>query len=85
MVALLLENNTQNCVIEAFNSICKNVGLETFKSSFGICITDNGSEFLDYNALEKDDQGNERMKVFYCDPMASHQKGALEKNHEFIR
>ena len=24
-------------------------------------------------------------RVFYCDPMASWQKGRLEKNHEFIR
>lgn len=26
-----------------------------------------------------------RTKVFYCDPSAPYQKGACERNHEFIR
>jgi len=29
--------------------------------------------------------GKSRTRLFYCDPMASWQKGRLEKNHEFIR
>ena len=29
--------------------------------------------------------GERRTFVFYCDPMASWQKGRLERNHEFIR
>lgn len=85
MVAILLEHNTQECVIKAIDKIYNDVGLDVFKSSFNICLTDNGSEFLDTKSLEFDSVGNPRMKVFYCDPMASHQKGQLEKNHEYIR
>lgn len=44
-----------------------------------------GSEFQNPSSLEADEQGQLRTSIFYCDPYASYQKGALEKNHEFIR
>jgi len=85
MVVLLLDQCTQSCVINAFDKIYDDVGANIFSSSFNICITDNGSEFLDSKSIEYDRDGKKRTKVFYCDPMASHQKGQLEKNHEYIR
>ena len=85
MFALLLEQNTQACVTDAFNSIHHDVGTEVFKTSFETCLTDNGSEFLDAKAIEYDKDGVKRTQVFFCDPMSSHQKGQLEKNHEYIR
>lgn len=85
MIAILLENCTQACVKDAINKICDDSGLDIFKSNFQILLTDNGSEFLDSNIIEYDLNGNQRTQVYYCDPMASHQKGQLEKNHEFIR
>lgn len=85
MIAILLDSGTQACVRDAINKIYDGVGLDIFKSSFDILLTDNGSEFLDSEIIERDLNGNQRTKVFYCDPMASHQKGQLEKNHEFIR
>ena len=85
MVARLLDQNTQSCVIDAFDRIYSDVGTEVFKSSFPICITDNGSEFLDSKSIEYSGNGVKRTEVFYCDPMSSYQKGQLEKNHEYIR
>lgn len=85
MVAFLLDRCTQECVTDAINNISDDIGLELFKSSFPIILTDNGSEFLDPLKIEYDSNGNQRTKVFFCDPMASYQKPHLEKNHEFIR
>lgn len=85
MVAILLDANTQEQVISAINTIHKNIGHDTFKACFPIILTDNGSEFKVPDALEKDGLGNERTKVFYCEPMASYQKPHIEKNHEYIR
>ena len=48
-------------------------------------MTDNGGSFQDPAVFEKPDCEEVATKVFYCDPMASWQKGRLEKNHEFIR
>lgn len=55
-----------------------------FLIDFSIMLTDNGSEFLDADAIEFFDN-DEKIKLFYCDPGASNQKGKLEKNHEYIR
>lgn len=85
MTALLLDNGTQAFVRDAISKICNDVGLDIFKSSFDILLTDNGYKILDSDIIEYDSNGKQRSKVFYCDPMASHQKHNLEKNHEFIR
>jgi len=85
MIAILLEKCTQNSVVEAIDKTYDDIGLDLFKSSFPILLTDNGSEFLDATKIEYDCDGNQRTKVFFCDPMASYQKPHLEKNHEFIR
>lgn len=57
-----------------------------FKKVFEVILTDNGSEFFNPISIEKDEGTEEIVShVFYCDPGASWQKGALEKNHEYIR
>ena len=48
-------------------------------------LTDNGTEFADPDLFEFDKEGNRRMKLYYCDPRHSEQKGEIEKNHEYIR
>lgn len=35
-------------------------------------------------AFERKNERDSHTLIFYCDPMASWQKGRLEKNHEFI-
>ena len=52
---------------------------------FQVILTDNGHEFQDRWALECDEYGEIRTRIYYCDPNRSDQKGALEKNHEYIR
>ena len=56
-----------------------------WKKIFPIMLSDNGIEFNKFYELENDDNGEHLSNVFYCDPYRSSQKGACEKNHEFIR
>ena len=56
-----------------------------FQKLFEVIITDNGHEFQDRWNLECDENGEIRTRIYYCDPNRSDQKGALEKNHEYIR
>ena len=73
-------------VINVINHIYYTIGYETFTKMFGVILTDNGKEFSDPISIEiTPDTGEHRTKVFYCDPLASRQKGACEKNHEYIR
>lgn len=85
MLAFLLDSCTGEAIRSVFDRLYEVLGSDVFKKTFPVILTDNGSEFKAYERLEKDEQGNRRTHVFFCDPMASHQKGRIEKNHEYIR
>ena len=85
MLAFLLLDKTQSAVSNAFNQIEKVLGIDTFRKTFPLLLTDNGSEFLNPYILEDSVEGVLRTSIFYCNPRSSFQKGALERNHEFIR
>jgi len=79
------KHNDAKSVIDIFNNLYKILGPETFKKLFPVILADRGSEFSSPKSIEFDKEGNERTKVFFCDPMCSWQKGGCENNHEFIR
>lgn len=85
MLAFLRDANTSQSVIDIFNSLYDILTPIVFNNLFQITLTDNGSEFSNPKALEFDSDGNLRTRIFYCDPYASYQKGAIENNHELIR
>ncbi len=85
MLAILLPKCTQECVINAINTLTDNISLKLFKKFFPVILTDNGPEFKNPYDIEKTEDGKHRTYVFYCDPYVSNQKAKLEKNHEFIR
>ncbi len=85
MLAFLLDDHSQAAVIDALNSLCDAIGIDTFKKLIQVIITDRGPEFGNPYALECDANGEIKTKLFYCDPYCSWQKGMVEKNHEFIR
>lgn len=60
------------------------LGKDLFSKEVAIIKTDRGSEFKDAEGFEKEENGKKRTRVFYCDPMASGQKGSLENNHKEI-
>lgn len=86
MLIYLMEEKTMKCVEKAFNRIKQILGIEKFKKVFEVILTDNGSEFFNPISIETDKETGEIIShVFYCNPGASWQKGAIEKNHEYIR
>lgn len=85
MLIFVLEEKTQDHVIEVFDTISEKLGIEVFKELFPVILTDNGTEFQFPARMECDKNGEIRTKVFYCNPNASWQKGMLERNHEYIR
>ena len=72
-------------VATSFDLLTDTLGLETFRSLFPVILTDNGTEYSDPARLEMIRDGQQRTKIFFCDPNASFQKGAIENNHELIR
>ena len=58
---------------------------DLFRTLFPLILADRGSEFEIFNLFEKDAHGNDRLRIFYCDPMQSSQKPHVENNHNFVR
>lgn len=85
MLAFIRDANTSQSVIDIIDRLYLELNPDIFCNLFEILLGDNGSEFSNPMALEFDTQGNRRTNVFYCDPSASFQKGAIENNHEMIR
>ena len=85
MLAFLRERNTAASVSDVFNGLYESLGHDRFTKLFPVILCDNGSEFSNPTAIEVDEDGVIRTKIFYCDPSSPYQKGAVENNHEFIR
>ncbi len=81
LLIFLRDFNTALSIVEIFDRLEKQLGIETFKRLFSVVLTDNGSEFSNPAALER----GGRSRVFYCDPLHSNQKAQIERAHEFIR
>jgi len=85
MVIMLLSSKTKECAVSAIDAIEEALGTEMFEGMFPVILTDNDSPFANPKEFEVNEDGVVRTKLFYCEPYRSDQKGALEKNHEFIR
>ena len=85
MLAYLLNSREMTGTAATFDRLETLLGPEKFREMFPVVLTDNGSEFADPGSFENSRNGNRRMRLFYCDPRHSEQKGEIEKNHEYIR
>lgn len=86
MLAFLLKEKTAKEVAKVFEWIKKQLGIELYKKTFAVVLTDNGSEFANPYSIEYDYENGEKIcSLFYCDPGKSGQKGKIEKNHVELR
>ena len=85
LLIFLLPKNNQTAVLEVFDFLENTLGSRLFQACFPVILTDNGAEFQNPDILEMNAATKQRCRIFYCDPMASWQKGRIEKAHEFIR
>lgn len=79
------EEKTAKSMVEGVDLLEKILGEDLFSEEVAIIKTDRGSEFCDAEGFEKEENESRRTRIFYCDPMASGQKGSLENNHKEIR
>ncbi len=80
-----LEDQTAASVVDALDRIERKWG-DMFKSVFRSITVDNGSEFADYEGMERSAIGEgKRTFVFYCHPYSSWERGSNENNNRLIR
>ena len=85
-IYLLIASHTSAEVVRALDFVelsCSG----GFARAFAVGLTDRGSEFSDAEGIERSaaDPSRRRCSIYYCDPMASGQKGSCEKNHVEFR
>lgn len=84
-VFMLLPDKTAASVVAALDSLEAVCG-ESFGALFGTVLCDRGCEFADVAGIEGSaNGGGRRLRLFFCDPMQSQQKGGAEKNHVELR
>lgn len=81
-----MKSNTRSEVNRTLDNIKSFLGDDLFKEIFAVVLTDNGGEFKDPLSMECNPlTGEVLIKVFYCEPRRSDQKGKCEKNHVHFR
>ena len=79
-VFMLLPDKAAASVVAALDSLEAVCG-ESFGALFGTVLCDRGCEFADVAGIEGTaGGGGRRLRLFFCDPMQSQQKGGAEKN-----
>ena len=85
MFIVYQEEKTAKSMVEGVDLLEKILGEDLFSEEVAIIKTDRGNECCDAEGFEKEENESRRTRIFYCDPMASGQKGSLENNHKEIR
>lgn len=81
----IMKDHTAASVIKALNSIERLYGADFYKIFQTITI-DNGSEFSDYEGLEKSCRlVGSRTAVYYCHPYSAYERGSNENQNKMIR
>jgi IS30 family transposase len=78
---ILLKNKTQKEVVEAIKRVRKHVG-GNFDNVIKTITADNGSEFLDSEAIKKAARCGE---VYYAHPYSSWERGSNENSNKMLR
>ena len=76
---------TSQTMLEGILLLESILGEQIFNEEVMVLKTDRGSEFILAEQAEIRNDGSRRTRLFYCDPMASWQKGSLENIHLLIR
>ena len=84
-LAFIIDRCTPGAVRLVFDRLEKRLGIYDFLTLFGTILTDRGVEFGNPDALEVGIDGIMRSSIYYCDPMRSGQKGAIEQAHTMLR
>jgi len=80
-----LRDGTQKAVARAIDGIERQMGTGAFRTVFKSITADNGSEFLDHEALERSVSTGTRTHLYYAHPYSSWERGSNENANRMIR
>lgn len=81
-----MKNRTQKETIRIINQIEKRYTEKGFREIFKTITVDNGTEFLNWQELEKSIRNKRpRTKIYFCHPFASCERGSNENQNKLVR
>lgn len=85
-IIIKMPSKTQESVVEALDCLEKKYG-KSFKDKFKTITVDNGSEFLNYEGIERSVrvEKDKRVKLYYAHPYSSWERGTNENINKLIR
>ncbi|CDB13687.1 putative uncharacterized protein [Eubacterium sp. CAG:192] len=83
----LLNNHTSEEVVKALNRIERDLGEKKFRETFKSITVDNGTEFSDWEGMERSrrNKKRKRTKIYYCHAYRSCERGSNENLNRMIR
>lgn len=82
----LMKDKTAASVVKTLDGIEAEMGAERFGLIFQTITVDNGSEFSDYEGIERYFEGQgKRTSVYFCHPYSSWERGSNENQNKMIR
>lgn len=85
LVCILHKTKTAQEMLDGILYLEKLLGEEIFEREVEVLLTDRGSEFVLAEEAETREDGTKRTRMYYCDSMASWQKGSVENAHIMLR
>lgn len=82
----IITNPDSNKVVKFFDKLEESLGIEAFKKIFPYILTDRDPAFSDIEGIcFSKITGEERTKLFFCDPYVSNQKPHIENLNKQLR
>ena len=84
-IIFLLKEHTSAAVVKALDRLERKLG-KKFREIFKSITVDNGSEFADWEGMERSKRSKKkRTKIYYCHPYSSWERGSNENQNKLVR
>lgn len=84
-IIFLLKEHTAAAVVKALDKLERKMGAK-FREIFKTITVDNGSEFADWEGMERSKRTKKkRTKIYYCHPYSSWERGSNENQNKLVR
>lgn len=84
-IIMLLKDHTAAAVVKALDKLERKLG-KKFREIFKSITVDNGSEFADWEGMERSRRSKKkRTKIYYCHPYSSWERGSNENQNKLVR
>lgn len=86
-IVIRVPDHTAESVVAALDYLERRMGRMTFRRIFRTITVDNGSEFADYDGMERSYRclKRRRTRIFYCHPYSPNERGSNENMNRILR